>query len=201
VLAVVAWATAACDVQRSSPTSPSPPSSLGATVEARVTDPAGDAVVDMRVIPVTPDLVEATVVVDAGLATVTVLFAPGRFGATSSTAQMGLDMDGNAASGDALADLGLGVEVVINLGMNTDGTAQIRRFNSTTRTYSAAGSVAQTVLGNGWRIAVPVATLGGDVTRARLRVVCAANVGGGVTTGILDYMPNQGSPAGTFAAR
>jgi hypothetical protein len=173
----------------------SPVSPDRSTFQGQVSDPAGDAANDARVSP-SPDLVSGSIEVEDATATFNIQFAPGRLDQTTSYAQVALDIDSNMATGHLLGDFGLGVEFLIDFVPESGGTVKVFRHDRATDLFETTGVVPRYNAGNGWSASVPLALLGGTDGRSAFRIVSSALIGPKTGVGILDYMPDRGTPFG-----
>jgi hypothetical protein len=195
--------------------SPASPSSSTATLRGTVTDPAGDSLSALPSVPISPDLVSATVEVTGGNLTVTVSFAPGTLSSTQTVWYAVLDTDENVNTGRPgvpapvpgnFGDTGL-------LGVDYEIAAVYPRSSSQATIFRVTGappiqptSVATAAVtfpsADTARVTVPLALLGNDDGRMRFKVVCQQWLTDSSTTitlaggGMLDYMPSLGEAAG-----
>jgi hypothetical protein len=195
--AAVLVLTISCGVGCGSPSMPSIPVLTGS-----VSDPAGDAVPRPSV-PVSPDLVGATIEVSGGILTLTVSFAPGTLSQTQTLWAATLDTDENPATGSPGVDSGggdaalIGGDYVIE-GVMPRGSMQALVLRSTgPNQFVTVGTVAVSFpSANQARVAVPLSLLGNDDGRLKFKVTCAQFLADAVTTAIVDYMPDLGLPPG-----
>jgi hypothetical protein len=167
----------------------------------QVTDPAGDAYPWSN--PPSPDLVSATGTVNGTNLVLNVQFAPGTFTTASSCAQFMLDTDCNPGTGHPGVNSGcqddktlLGSEFLVNMDFyNNSGQASLYKYLGTCNSFSWVGNFTITITANGMETNIPMALLSGD-GRMNFKVVSYAALGGGGSTGVLDYMTDIGSPVG-----
>ncbi len=157
------------------------------------------------------DLVSAHILVDGGNMQVDVIF--NSVDPATSNATFMLDTDQDLGTGHPGIDGGcsrdtafLGTDYFIAIGANDFTPAQIVRYNvdRTNATTTAATCNDRTVVGtatispltNGYRVTVPLSLLGNDDGRMNFKVESSLQlVPGPGFTGILDVMPDEGSPA------
>jgi hypothetical protein len=210
IVLLIAVTTVGCD---SSGTSRSPFSST-ATLRGTVSDPAGDAVPAPALVPISPDLLSATLEVSGGSLTVNVSFAAGTLSPTQTIWYAELDTDENVNTGrpgvpalllGGFADTGL-------LGVDYEIAAVYPRNSTQATIFHVTGTppIQPTIVGtaavtfptaNTARVTVPLALLGNDDGRMKFKVVCQQWLTDSSTTitvngSMLDYMPNLGEAAG-----
>ena len=162
-----------------------------------VTDPAGDT----RSSPsgVAPDLRSGSIEINAATNAmlISVRCAPGTFNSATTIVQFDLDLDQNPATGSPFE--GLGLEYIVNMGSPLNaGQAQVFRFVGGAGTGYQLVNVPLpvTVVADGIDVSIPLSVIGNDDGRMTFRVVTSVHLGGNTSTGILDYMPDSGAPAG-----
>ena len=189
----------------STPTSPSsrnstPTSPSSATLRGEVTDPAGDSPSDPR-IPVSSDLVRATVEVSGGQMTFVVQFAPGTLDPQLTRVVVLLDTDQNTATGIRQAD-GMGVDYSLEF---VAGQATISRANPVAcaarqNCYDVFGSVPATAVQDGMQAMVPLTMLGntdGHMT-FKLHSYVTLMIDQMLASIMFDVMPDQLLPLDVF---
>jgi len=156
-------------------------------------DPVGDTGGSFRGTPL-PDLLSASIEITSGnRMVISVRCAPGTFDPPTTYIQVGLDADQNPATGDPFE--GLGLEYIVNMGSSYYGEeAEVQRFSGGDPAYRRVGTVPITRVGDGIDVGIPLSMLGDDDGRLTFRVVSSYYLGGNGFTGILDYMPDRGSP-------
>ncbi len=174
---------------------------LGATPSGNVTDPAGDATNSTADDPANPDLVSGSASSDGTNMNFTVAFVAAGFSSSTSRASFVLDTDENPATGFPGVDAAnndsslMGVEYLVNIGANLGANAEVLKFVSLPNNFTSLGTFPATVNADGYSVAIPLSTLGGDDGRMTFKVETQSFLGPGFT-GILDYMPNLGLAPG-----
>lgn len=166
-----------------------------------VNDPTGDTFADGPA-PY-PDLVEASARVQSGSCTFSVRFAPGTYNSALTGTQLLLDTDQNPASGypgsdsSGVNDVGIiGCEYIVSADMPTSSAA-VLRYDASAGGFTYLGNFGSvTTLVDGFDVMLPLAAIGNDDGRMNFKIICYTNLPGSGSTGVLDYMPNVGQPAG-----
>ena len=194
--------------------SPPSPSSLTPTLQGTVTDPAGDSLPALPLVPISPDLVSATIEVNGGNLIVTVSFAPGTLSSTQTVWYAALDTDENVNTGRPgvpasapgnFSDTGL-------VGVDYEIAAVYPRNSNQVTIFRVTGTppIQPTIVGTAAvtfpsaeiaRVTVPLALLGNDDGRMKFKVECQqwltdSSTTIGLSGSMLDYMPNLGEAAG-----
>ena len=173
--------------------SPTAPSSV-ATRHGEVSDPTGDALPDPGV-PISPDVVHATVDVSAGNITFTIQFAPGTFDPSTSRLAVDLDTDQNPSTGIRVAD-GLGVEYSLDLWAPTSQVNILKAVPTAACTtadpcYVQMGVAPLSIVADGMAVTVPLSLLGNADGRLNFRVFAYASRPGAIgATATSDVMPD-----------
>ena len=116
-----------------------------------------------------------------------------------------LDTDRNPATGHPGSDAGcvndngiIGAEFLVNLGADLGATAEILQYGGTCNSFAAAGSGTTTFVTDGMNASVPLSLLGlaGTNGHVNFKVVAYEHLSPTTFTGVLDYMPDVGQPAG-----
>ncbi|HMH53247.1 MAG TPA: Ig-like domain-containing protein, partial [Candidatus Acidoferrum sp.] len=175
---------------------------LGGQPSGTVSDPDSDATPSPNGDP-DPDLVSATVTRDATNLIMQVRFKPGTFDPAATRAQFLLDTDRNPATGqqgsDSLCvnDNGIiGAEFTVNMGADLNTTAEVLQYQGTCNSFAPAGSGTTTFVTDGMDASVPLSVLGGTNGQVNFKVVTSELLAPNSFTGVLDYMPDVGLPAG-----
>jgi hypothetical protein len=162
-------------------------------VVGSVSDPSGDAGTFGGTAG-GPDLVSATVLNTGTALVFQVRFAPASFNSETSTAQLVLDTDGNAATGHQGVDSSCGPDAgVIGSEFILDasgGGGTLFQYQGTCNLFVFLAEAAVEVVADGYNITVPLAVIGDD---GLLNYKVISYVPG---SGVLDVMPNVGLPAG-----
>lgn len=191
------------------------PSNVTPALRGTLTDPAGDSLPAPPGVPISPDLVSASIEVNGGNLTVTVSFAPGTLSSTQTLWYAVLDTDENVNTGRPgvpapvpgnFGDTGL-------LGVDYEIAAVYPRNSNQATIFHVTGTppVQPTIVGTAAvtfpsaetaRVTVPLALLGNDDGRMTFKVMCQQWLTDSSTTitlsggSMLDYMPNLGQAAG-----
>jgi hypothetical protein len=194
------------------PTTPS--TSTPQILKGTVTDPAGDALSVPAETLISPDLVSATIEVTGGNLTLTVSFDSGTYSQADTLTNVFLDTDENvstgspgvpAVGGTKDADLigwDYAIEIPSPRGSSqasvrlSVGPSQPTQFGAVTGTATISYPAADQL-----RLTIPLSAIGNDDGRLKFKVLCWQYLlnptpGRGVTTTVLDYMPNLGDPPG-----
>jgi hypothetical protein len=167
-----------------------------------VSDPTGDAVAASGV-AISPDLVSTTVVNTGTALVFQVRYASGTFDPETTTAQLMLDTDQNAATGHSGIDSScgpdagvLGSEFIVNAdGAGSSGSVigngGIFQYLGTCNQFGAVGTAGVTIVANGYDITVDLATINDD---GILNYKVVTFVPG---SGVLDVVPDVGSAPGS----
>ena len=180
---------------------------LGSPASGSVTDPDNDASPSSNP-PPGPDLISATVISDGPNIILQVRFKAGTFDSQLTRAQFILDTDRNPATGHPGSDSGcsndngiIGAEFLVDLGADLGTTAQVLQYQGTCNSFAAAGSGTTTFVTDGMDATVPRSLLGNTDGRLNFKVVTSELLSPGPGfTGVLDYMPDVGLPAGQLRA-
>jgi len=177
---------------------------LGALASGTVTDPNNDATSSSNGDP-DPDVVSATVSTDGTNLLLQVRYKAGTFDQTLTRAQFILDTDQNPATGHPGSDSGcptpsdngiIGAEFVVNMGADLGTSAQVLAYQGSCNSFASGGSGTTTFVTDGMNATVPLSLLGGSDGRVNFKVVISEQISPTGFTGVLDYMPNVGLPAG-----
>jgi hypothetical protein len=175
---------------------------LGALPSGTVSDPDNDASPSSNPDP-DPDLVSATVSSDGTNLLLQVRFKPGTFDSALTRAQFILDTDRNPATGQQGSDSGcvndngiIGAEFLVNMGADLGTTAAVLQYQGTCNSFAPAGSGTTTFVTDGMDASVPLSVLGGSNGQLNFKVVTSEQIAPNAFTGVLDYMPDVGLPAG-----
>lgn len=167
-----------------------------------VTDPDNDASPSSNGDP-DPDVISATVSSDGTNLNLQVRYKAGTFDPTLTRAQFILDTDQNPATGHPGSDSGcsndngiIGAEFLVNMGADLGTTAQVLSYQGTCNIFASAGNGTTTFVTDGMDATVPLSLLGNDDGRVNFKVVISEQISPTGFTGVLDYMPNVGLPAG-----
>src|SRR5262249_49052548 len=132
-----------------------------------------------------------------------VRFKPGTFDASLTRAQFILDTDRNPATGHPGSDSGcvndngiIGAEFLVNFGADLGATAEVLQYQGTCNSFASAGSGSVTYVADGMDATVPLSVLGGSNGQVNFKVTASEQIGPSAFTGVLDYMPDVGLPAG-----
>lgn len=149
--------------------------------------------------PVSPDLVGATVEVSDGTLTLTVTLAPGTLSRTETLISVSLDTDENTNTGSPGIDSGfgdaalMGTDYVINaVAPRSSAQAVILKATGVYQFATAGTAAAQFPAADQLRVTVPLTLIGSDDGRLKFKVVCSQYLSDTTTTGITDYMPDLG---------
>lgn len=167
-------------------------------VAGPISDPIGEPTIS-SFSGVAPDLVGADAIIESGLVTIEILFAPGTFVSAEvpgrTRADVSMDTDQDPTTGAP------GSTLIHDIG--TFGTDYFLRVNpSQAELWSIApfspvwvGPV--TVISNGFQVSVPIIEFGSNDGIFNYKMVSLVEYDGGSTSGILDLMSNPGLPPGT----
>jgi hypothetical protein len=174
-------------------------------MSGQVTDPAGDAYDAANVSP-DPDLLSATGTVTGGNLVLNVQFAPNTFSTASSGAQFMLDTDRNPQTGHPGVNAGcqddaslIGSEFIVDLSFfSNSGQGRLRQYNGPPcNSFTLIGYYDISTKDNGMEITLPLTLFGDTDGRINFKVASyAVLTEGGGTTGVLDYMTDNGLPVG-----
>lgn len=172
----------------------------------RVTDPAGDATTFSGV-NTPPDLVSASATVVGTNLKLSVRFAPGTFNSSTSLTQFVLDTDQNPSTGSPGSDSGgvndrgiIGADYLVEMGSAFRGNqAAILQYAGTPNVFNTIGFVTVSFFPDGMDVMVPLSLLGNDDGNLNFKVITASQIGPNSFTGVADYMPNVGLPAGVVS--
>jgi hypothetical protein len=157
------------------------------------------------------DLVSAALTVDGGNLTVEVRYTPSTFNPTKSNVAVLLDVDQNNATGQPGIDGGcsrdtayIGSEYLLDIGSQGSTPARIYQYSyPPCNALTQVGTASITILNNGtadngYKITVPLSLLGNDDGRLKFKVISSEQINPPApgNTGILDVMPDEGTPAG-----
>lgn len=181
-------------------TGPTPAPVLAST-SGQVSDPAGDAVPDPRLVPV-PDLVSATVQVSGDEVRIAVRFAPGTFDQATTWLQIMMDTDESTSTGlrgvdtDSTDASLMGVDYVLDRaaqGLVNPRQALLRCATSNFGDCTSAGAFTTVPQQDGVDYTLTRTSIGNDDGRMRVKVVSFAGlVGVGALDEALDLMPDAG---------
>lgn len=163
-----------------------------------VTDPAGDA---------TLDLLSGDVSTDGTNMVFTTRYGAG-FDPTTSRAQFSLDTDQLNSTGHPGINAGgttdaaaVGSDFLVNFNPNFDGqtphTATVLKYAGTLNEFTFVGSQPVTVLPDGYTVTIPLSMLDGDDGQLNYKVTSSQQISDVGSTGILDVMPDAGLAPGT----
>lgn len=172
------------------------------TYTGSVSDPAGDALSDARV-AVSPDLVGATINISGSSLTLTISFAPGTLSQSDTFWEAELDTDENPATGCPGIDSNhndaslLGVDYLIQ-GVDPRGSTEAQVMQDDASCFLTQVGTATVTFPSATQtqVTVPLSQLGGGDGRMKFKITVSQWVSAIAQTGILDYMPNVGLPAG-----
>jgi hypothetical protein len=165
-----------------------------------VTDPKGDAIGGTTP---RPDLLSANAAFTGTSLVMNVHFASNTYNPQATITQFLLDTDQNPATGNpgsdssGVTDAGIiGVDYFVQV--NPDGTATLFKYAGSVNSYSVVPNVTPIVvaLSDGFQVTVPLAAIGNPFN-VNFKVVDASQIGAGTFTGVQDYMPDVGKPAGS----
>jgi hypothetical protein len=173
------------------------PSANAQTLHGEVSDPTGDALSDPRV-PVSPDLVHATVNVAAGNIAFVVQLAPGTLNRQTTRVTVLLDTDQDGSTGIRQAD-GLGADYGLDLAAST-GQASVNKADPAgcavhLSCFNPIGSAVITFVPDGMQVTVPLSLLGNGDGRMSFQLNAYVIVAP-LTPIIFDFMPDSNLPPG-----
>jgi hypothetical protein len=182
-----------------SPTSPS--SAAAMILRGTVTDPFGDSV-RLSSIPISPDLVGATIEVANGSVTITVSFASGTLTQPDAYIVVSLDTDQNPATGYPGVSTG-GTDAGV---IGGDYLVYIVDPRGSTRVAIAhAIGMAETTVGTATvafpssdvaQVTFPLSLLGSTDGHMNFKVTASQWLSASTYTAVLDVMPDVGLPPG-----
>jgi hypothetical protein len=166
------------------------------TLHGEVSDSIGDAPSDSRV-PVSPDLVHATVDVLAGNITFVVQFAPGTLDRQTARVSALLDTDEDPLTGIRQTDIG--VDYNIDFAANT-GQASITKADPVAcaahlSCFNAVGSAPITFAADRMQVTVSLSLLGNAEGRMSFRLSSYV-IAAPLTPVVFDFMPDSNLPLG-----
>jgi hypothetical protein len=169
------------------------PPTTSVTRHGEVSDPIGDTLSDSRV-PVSPDLVHATVDVAAGNITFVIQFAPGTFDRQSTRVVILLDTDQDGVTGIRQPD-GLVADYGVDPEANTSQATITKADPVGCVCFNTIGSAPVTFVPNGMQVTLSLSLLGND--DGRLSFQLNSNVFVAPMTAVgFDLMPDINLPPG-----
>jgi hypothetical protein len=190
VVVLVGLCVAGCG-RDSSPTGPSASAGASLSLQAQVSDPAGDALPNQLN---APDLVRAAADVRSGSVTFEIALASGTFDSQATRLYIALDTDQDPSTGNSAWGIGAEFDVWMYA---RDRLAEIRRRLPNNAPAVGVGMIPVGMGADGMRVTMPLSLLGGDEGRLDFQIHSSGDPRvAGQSAAILDFMPNLGLPAG-----
>ena len=170
------------------------PPTTSVTRHGEVNDPVGDTLSDSRV-PVSPDLVHATVDVAIGNITFVIQLAPGTFDRQSTRVVVLLHTEQDGVTGLRQPD-GLVADYGVDLEANTSLATVTKADPAGCACFNVIGSVPVTFVPDGMRVTLSLSLLGNDDGRMSLQLNSNVFVAPMTAVGF-DLMPDMNLPPGS----